>query len=188
MDRGGAAAPGGLKFGIDRILSPELGAPKERPQQRPVDGYLRWDSPAELPSGRVAPVPLYASYERYGEPVYGGAPEPYLALVYPICGGIYPGFCRHCPAGVHQQPCCCYGYPQAPDPCIHQPPQQTPPRPRTRTRTMFTDRQLQFLEDLYRTTKYPTAERRAELAEEAGLSPEAVRVWFKNRRARRKHQ
>nr|AAI65258.1 Dharma protein [Danio rerio] len=61
-------------------------------------------------------------------------------------------------------------------------------RPRGRIRTVFTDNQTEQLERLFAVTDYPTVETRAELAQNTGLSEETVRVWFKNRRARRKRQ
>ncbi|XP_048017522.1 dharma [Megalobrama amblycephala] len=61
-------------------------------------------------------------------------------------------------------------------------------RQRSRIRTVFTDNQTEQLERLFAITDYPTAETRAELAKNTGLSEETVRVWFKNRRARRKRQ
>ncbi|KAK7156566.1 hypothetical protein R3I94_006581 [Phoxinus phoxinus] len=59
---------------------------------------------------------------------------------------------------------------------------------RSRIRTVFTDSQTEQLERLFALTDYPTAETRADLAKNTGLSEETVRVWFKNRRARRKRQ
>uniref|UniRef100_A0A673IZ98 Dharma n=1 Tax=Sinocyclocheilus rhinocerous TaxID=307959 RepID=A0A673IZ98_9TELE len=61
-------------------------------------------------------------------------------------------------------------------------------RQRSRIRTVFTDNQTEQLERLFAFTDYPSAETRAELAQNTGLSEETVQVWFKNRRARRKRQ
>ncbi|XP_058490150.1 dharma [Solea solea] len=55
-------------------------------------------------------------------------------------------------------------------------------------RTVFTDGQTKHLEALFELTDYPTVEARAEVARSTGLNEETVRVWFKNRRARRKRQ
>ncbi|XP_059188057.1 dharma [Centropristis striata] len=55
-------------------------------------------------------------------------------------------------------------------------------------RTVFTDTQTKRLEALFELTDYPPVEARAEAARSTGLSEETVRVWFKNRRARRKRQ
>uniref|UniRef100_A0AAY5LA02 Homeobox domain-containing protein n=1 Tax=Esox lucius TaxID=8010 RepID=A0AAY5LA02_ESOLU len=61
-------------------------------------------------------------------------------------------------------------------------------RNRGRLRTVFTDSQTKELEQLFDITDYPGVEARAELARNASLTEEIVRVWFKNRRARRKKQ
>nr|BBA66248.1 homeobox protein Dharma [Nothobranchius korthausae] len=59
---------------------------------------------------------------------------------------------------------------------------------KTRMRTVFTAGQTQQLEALLNITDYPNLQDRAELARGTGLSEDTVRVWFKNRRARRKRQ
>ncbi|KAJ8369159.1 hypothetical protein SKAU_G00091870 [Synaphobranchus kaupii] len=61
-------------------------------------------------------------------------------------------------------------------------------RKQHRMRTVFTENQTQKLEHLFGVTDYPATEAREELAVKAGLSAETVRVWFKNRRARRRRQ
>ncbi|XP_045076922.1 homeobox protein goosecoid-like isoform X2 [Coregonus clupeaformis] len=55
-------------------------------------------------------------------------------------------------------------------------------------RTVFTNSQTKQLEQLFEQTDYPGVEGRAELARNACLAEETVRVWFKNRRARLKRQ
>ncbi|XP_048120883.1 dharma [Alosa alosa] len=62
------------------------------------------------------------------------------------------------------------------------------PRHRSRMRTVFTECQTKQLDHLFSMTDYPSVEARAELARNTGLTEETVRVWFKNRRARRKRQ
>ncbi|KAL2096536.1 hypothetical protein ACEWY4_008684 [Coilia grayii] len=62
------------------------------------------------------------------------------------------------------------------------------PRQRSRMRTVFTECQTKQLDQLFSQTDYPSVEARAELARNTGLTEETVRVWFKNRRARRKRQ
>ncbi|XP_076833285.1 dharma [Brachyhypopomus gauderio] len=64
----------------------------------------------------------------------------------------------------------------------------TQQRQRNRIRTVFTESQTKQLDQLFGITDYPSAEARAEVAKNTGLSEETVRVWFKNRRARRKRQ
>ncbi|XP_051963272.1 dharma [Xyrauchen texanus] len=66
--------------------------------------------------------------------------------------------------------------------------QTAPQRQRSRVRTVFTDSQTEQLDRLFAITDYPSVEARAELSKSTGLSEEIVRVWFKNRRARRKRQ
>ncbi|CAL8350165.1 unnamed protein product [Arctogadus glacialis] len=61
-------------------------------------------------------------------------------------------------------------------------------RPVTRSRTVFTPGQTQLLQRLFLLTDYPAADARASLAADSGLTEETVRVWFKNRRARRKRE
>ncbi|XP_042564676.1 dharma [Clupea harengus] len=67
-------------------------------------------------------------------------------------------------------------------------PHAVSPRHRNRMRTVFTDGQTKQLDHLFSVTDYPSVEARAELARNTGLTEETVRVWFKNRRARRKRQ
>ncbi|XP_031160427.1 homeobox protein engrailed-like ceh-16 [Sander lucioperca] len=66
--------------------------------------------------------------------------------------------------------------------------EQSQLRQKSRMRTVFTDGQAKRLEVLFALSDYPLAETRAELARSTGLSEETVRIWFKNRRARRKRQ
>ncbi|XP_066516832.1 dharma [Hoplias malabaricus] len=61
-------------------------------------------------------------------------------------------------------------------------------RQRNRIRTVFTENQMKQLDQLFSITEYPSVQDRAQLAKATGLSEETVRVWFKNRRARRKRQ
>lgn len=55
----------------------------------------------------------------------------------------------------------------------HQNPQH---RQRNRIRTVFTESQVKQLDQLFNITDYPTAEARAQLARNTGLSEETVRV------------
>ncbi|CAL8332491.1 unnamed protein product [Boreogadus saida] len=61
-------------------------------------------------------------------------------------------------------------------------------RPDARSRTVFTPGQTQLLQQLFLLTDYPAADARASLAADSGITEETVRVWFKNRRARRKRE
>ena len=55
---------------------------------------------------------------------------------------------------------------------------------RKRYRTIFSESQIEILEELYRVTPYPDLYQRESVAMDAGLQEERVEVWFKNRRAR----
>ncbi|CAB4011138.1 homeobox goosecoid [Paramuricea clavata] len=55
---------------------------------------------------------------------------------------------------------------------------------RKRYRTIFSETQIELLEELYKTTQYPDLYQRESVALQAGLHEDRVEVWFKNRRAR----
>uniref|UniRef100_H3C411 Dharma n=1 Tax=Tetraodon nigroviridis TaxID=99883 RepID=H3C411_TETNG len=114
-----------------------------------------------------------------GRPVLPVPPSSGLQLLFPLRSPLHLSGPQEAPdtplAGYH-------GYHAAATPA------QAQLRQRVRVRTVFTDAQVRQLEALFDLTDYPPAEARAELARSSGLSEETVRVWFKNRRARRKQQ
>ncbi|XP_037333531.1 dharma [Pungitius pungitius] len=170
-------------FSIERILSPQLGSrtavmefsPDGSSQEIPAE--FDWDSRNLWPRAPV-PVPgencLQHREMSVGEDFYPhGFHHTHFSSMYPN-----PGVYVHQPAGAQQWP----GHSG-----LHRlVSAQSHLRQKARMRTVFTDGQTKRLESLFEITDYPAAEARAEVARSTGLSEETVRVWFKNRRARRK--
>ncbi|XP_023264975.1 homeobox protein goosecoid-like [Seriola lalandi dorsalis] len=176
-------------FSIERILSPQLGH-KPPVMEFPPEGYLQGiPGGFSLDSGNLrppAPVPVPVSvpgclqYQgmSFGDVFYAaGFHRTDLSSICPN-PGVYVHFSGRDSADA--QPLLGYhGYHHT---------EVSQPRQKGRMRTVFTNSQTKQLEALFEFTDYPGMEARAELARSTGLSEETVRVWFKNRRARRKRQ
>ncbi|XP_071353417.1 dharma [Trachinotus anak] len=177
-------------FSIERILSPQLGH-KSPVMEFPPDGYLQ-----EMPGGFC----LDSGSHRPPAPVPVPAPVPgclqcqgmnFAEVLCPYGAGFHRTdfssiyFSGRDPADAQQLPSY-HGY--HPAGASAQPQPQPQPRQRARMRTVFTGSQAAQLEALFELTDYPGPEARAAAASSTGLSEETVRVWFKNRRARRKRQ
>uniref|UniRef100_A0A8C2X314 Dharma n=1 Tax=Cyclopterus lumpus TaxID=8103 RepID=A0A8C2X314_CYCLU len=172
-------------FSIERILSPQLG---HRPTGMDFSpgGYLQGiparfsPNSGELRAPPPVPVPGCLQYRgmSFGDAFYpyrAGFHHTDLSSMYPN-PGVYVHFSNAQQLSGHS------GYHRVGLSA------QPHPRQKARSRTVFTDSQTKRLESLFELTDYPTMEARAELARSSGLNEETIRVWFKNRRARRKRQ
>uniref|UniRef100_A0A8D3E5J8 Dharma n=1 Tax=Scophthalmus maximus TaxID=52904 RepID=A0A8D3E5J8_SCOMX len=167
-------------FSIERILSPQLGHKPPRdfsPDRYRLQGF-RLDSGNLRPPAPV-PVPVPApGFLPYGAMSFGEAAFcPYGAGFHR--GADFTGLYPNSGVFVHFNAPPLPGYHGYHHHHHHH---------KARMRTVFTDGQTKQLEALFALTDYPAAEARAEVSRSSGLSEETVRVWFKNRRARRKRQ
>ncbi|KAM7398832.1 hypothetical protein PAMP_018141 [Pampus punctatissimus] len=180
-------------FSIERILSPQLGH-KPPVMEFSPDGYLQaipggfsldsWSlrPPAPVPVPGSVPGCMQYRGMSFGDAFYSygaGFHHTDYSSVHPN-SGVYMRVSQD--SADPQQLAGYHGYHQTGLTA------QSHPRQKARMRTVFTDSQTKQLEALFALTDYPAAETRAEVARSTGLSEETVRVWFKNRRARRKRQ
>ncbi|XP_053279033.1 dharma [Pleuronectes platessa] len=194
-------------FSIERILSPQFGrrppakdfspgrfspdrfspgrfSPGRFLQQVAVEGLCPCPGCLRPPAPVPVPVPVPASSclqfggMSFGDTCYYGSG---ISRFYPSSGMWVHVSSRE--SGVDAQLSPGYhGHAHSSVPALQ------PPRQKARMRTVFTDTQSKHLEALFHITDYPAVEARAGVARSTGLSEETIRVWFKNRRARRKRQ
>ncbi|MEE6519904.1 hypothetical protein FKM82_017672 [Ascaphus truei] len=63
-------------------------------------------------------------------------------------------------------------------------PEEPAPHCRKKSRTLYSLDQLQELERMFVDDHYPDSEKRREIAENIGVTPQRIMVWFQNRRAK----
>ncbi|KAK5868209.1 hypothetical protein PBY51_009244 [Eleginops maclovinus] len=174
-------------FSIERILSPQLGL-KLPGRDFSLDPFLGQDSSGNIRPPAAVPVPVPGCVQYRGVH-FGDAFYPHGARFHPADfssihpnSTVYVHFNSQHSADAQQFQPGYHGYHHT-GVCA---PSQS--RQKTRMRTVFTNSQTKRLEALYEHTDYPAVDARAEVARSTGLSEETVRVWFKNRRARRRRR
>ncbi|XP_053548985.1 homeobox protein NOBOX [Bombina bombina] len=68
--------------------------------------------------------------------------------------------------------------------CPPDTPEEPAPPCRKKSRTLYSVDQLQELERMFVEDRYPDSEKRREIADSIGVTPQRIMVWFQNRRAK----
>ncbi|RXM30726.1 Homeobox protein goosecoid isoform A [Acipenser ruthenus] len=168
----------------DYVPAPQyLNGAYEHPGYSGYPGYYAAPAPAPLAALQDHETVYSAAY---GYPGYGGYATGYGPLTYPQITDLGTYDC-----GIQQHnlvPAAAPSVPRVSSSELNYLAQIMSRPKRHRVRTVFTDSQTEELELLFGRSDYPVPEARERLARRVGLSEETIRVWFKNRRARRKRQ